>query len=204
MGLKFFVARWAPYKLSAELKVKRIEICQEVLGILERLGPRQQNHVIIGDESWIYWHNYHRGQGTADCAALPPQIRTMISSKKTMISAYFTRQGLVSIEALPETERFHSTFFTETILASIVQSLIASRPKMQARCYWIHIDDAKPHNSGLSLRKTEELGFTWLPQPPYSPDLAPSDFFLFGYLKKELQGMNFRSGNQVISAVGDV
>jgi hypothetical protein len=53
MGLKFFVARWVPYKLSAELKAKRIEICQEVLGILEQLGPRQQNHVIIGDESWI-------------------------------------------------------------------------------------------------------------------------------------------------------
>jgi hypothetical protein len=48
------------------------------------------------------------------------------------------------------------------------------------------------------------MGFTRLPQPPYSPDLAPCDFFLFGYLKKELQGMNFRSGNQVISAVGDI
>jgi transposase len=48
MGLKFFVARWVPYKLSAELKAKRIEICQEVLGILEQIGPRQQNHVITG------------------------------------------------------------------------------------------------------------------------------------------------------------
>jgi hypothetical protein len=128
----------------------------------------------------------------------------MISSKKTMISAYFTRQGFVSIEALPETERSNYTFFTEIILASIVQSLIVSRPKMQARGYWIHIDNAKPHNSGLSLRKKEELGFTRLPQPPYSPDLAHCDFFLFGYLKKELQGINFRSGNQVISAVRDV
>jgi hypothetical protein len=81
----------------------------------------------------------------------------MISSKNTMISAYFTRQGFVSIEALPETERFNSTFFTETILVNIVQSLIVSRPKMQARGYWIHIDNAKSHNSGLSLRKTEEL-----------------------------------------------
>jgi hypothetical protein len=112
-----------PSKLSAELKAKRIEICQEVLGILEQLGPRQQNHAITGDESWIYWDNYHRGQWTADCTAVPPQIRTMISSKKTMISAYFTRQGFVSIEALPETERFNSTFFIETILPNIVQSM---------------------------------------------------------------------------------
>jgi transposase len=41
MGLKFFVARCVPYQLSAKLKAKRIEVCQEVLGILEQLGPRQ-------------------------------------------------------------------------------------------------------------------------------------------------------------------
>jgi hypothetical protein len=66
----------------------------------------------------------------------------MISSKKTMISAYFTRQGFVSIETLPETEQFNSTFFTGTILPSIIQSLIVSRPKMQARGDWIHLDNA--------------------------------------------------------------
>jgi hypothetical protein len=59
---------------------------------------------------------------------------------------------------------------------------------MQAQDYWLHIDNAKRHNSALSLHKSEELGFTRLPQPTYSPDFALCDFFLFGYLKKELQG----------------
>jgi hypothetical protein len=64
------------------------------------------------------------------------------------------------------------------------------------------IPDDKLHNSVLSLHKTKELGFTRLSQSPYSPDLAPCDFFLFGYLKTaELQGINFRSQNWVISAV---
>jgi hypothetical protein len=65
----------------------------------------------------------------------------------------------------------------------------------------MHIDDAKPHNFGLSLHKTEELGFTRLAQPLYFFDLAPYDFFLFGYLKKELHGKNFRSQNSVISVL---
>jgi hypothetical protein len=42
MGLRFFFARWMPYKLWPELKAKRIEICQEMLDILEQLGPRQK------------------------------------------------------------------------------------------------------------------------------------------------------------------
>jgi hypothetical protein len=110
-----------------------------------------------------------------------------------MISAYFTSQGFVSIETLPEAERFNSTFFTEKILLSFVQSMSLLRPKMQAQGYSLHIDNAKSHNSALSLHKIEELKFTRLSQPTYSHDLVPCDFFLFDYLKKELQGMNFRS-----------
>jgi hypothetical protein len=72
---------------------------------------------------------------------------------------------------------------------------------MQAQGYWMHIDDAKSHTSALSLQKTEELGFTRLTQPLYSLDLAPCNLFLFGYLKKELHGKNFRSQNGVISMV---
>jgi hypothetical protein len=72
---------------------------------------------------------------------------------------------------------------------------------MQAEGYWLHIDNAKLDTSALSLYKTEEQRFTRLPQPPYSPDLALDDLFLFSHLKKELQGMNFRSQNGMISAV---
>jgi len=34
---------------------------------------------------------------------------------------------------------------------------------------------------------------TVLPQPPYSPDLAPADFFLFPKLKSTLKGRRFES-----------
>jgi hypothetical protein len=62
---------------------------------------------------------------------------------------------------------------------------------MQVQGYWLHIDNALSlHNSALSFHKIGELGFTRLPQPPYSFDLSLCDFFLFGYLKKELEGMN--------------
>jgi hypothetical protein len=72
---------------------------------------------------------------------------------------------------------------------------------MQAQGYWLHIDNAPFHNCALSLHKIEELGLTRLPQPHYSPDMAPCDFFLLGQLKRELQGMNFGPQNGLISAV---
>jgi len=38
-----------------------------------------------------------------------------------------------------------------------------------------------------------------LEHPPYSPDLAPSDFHLFLNLKKFVAGKHFRSNEEVIA-----
>ena len=39
-----------------------------------------------------------------------------------------------------------------------------------------------------------------LPHPPYSPDLAPSDFYLFRHLKKFLRGGHFRDNEDLQGA----
>jgi hypothetical protein len=37
--------------------------------------------------------------------------------------------------------------------------------------------------------------------PPYSPDLAPSDFYLFGYVKRRLARLSFEDADQLLAAV---
>jgi histone-lysine N-methyltransferase SETMAR len=37
--------------------------------------------------------------------------------------------------------------------------------------------------------------------PPYSPDIAPSDFYLFGFLKKHLTGKQFATDADMKQAV---
>ena len=44
---------------------------------------------------------------------------------------------------------------------------------------------------------TDEL----LPHPPYSPDLAPSDLYLFPLLKEHLSSTYFSNDNDVIASV---
>jgi histone-lysine N-methyltransferase SETMAR len=100
-----------------------------------------------------------------------------------MVSAYFSRCGYVSVEFLPMGQKANSQFFTETVLPSIEKKLAECRPKLRTTALHFHIDNAKPHTSKMSIEKIEELGFILVPQPLYSPDLAPCNFFLFGYLK---------------------
>jgi histone-lysine N-methyltransferase SETMAR len=136
-----------------------------------------------------------------DREEVPPNVKRMICSKKTMLSAYFSGTGFVSIEFLPQGQNYNSHFFKEIILPIIVENLSIVRPKLKATAAHLHIDNTKPHNSRLSLQKIEEYGFVRVPQPPYSPDLAPCNFFLFGYLKSQLKGKTFFDENSLKTEV---
>ena len=53
------------------------------------------------------------------------------------------------------------------------------------------------------VTREEIAGQGWkiMPQPPYSPDLAPTDFHLFGPLKDGLRGEHFETDAEVMCAV---
>jgi len=46
-------------------------------------------------------------------------------------------------------------------------------------------------------KKLAYMGFQYLDHPPYSLDLAPSDYHLFPGLKKKLKGRHFSSNTEV-------
>jgi len=60
------------------------------------------------------------------------------------------------------------------------------------------LHDNTPAHRSLATQK--KLGFQCLDQPPYSPDLAPSDYHLFPGLKKRVKGRRFSSDAEVIAA----
>ena len=65
------------------------------------------------------------------------------------------------------------------------------RPELSANSRILHHDNASAHTA-LSVREflaTKQI--TVLGYPAYSPDLAPSDFFLFPKIKEILKGRNF-------------
>ena len=74
------------------------------------------------------------------------------------------------------------------------------RGKIRKGILLLH-DNAPAHTSRKAAETARECGYEILSHPPYSPDLAPSDFFLFPKLKKDLKGMHLESDNEVIEAV---
>lgn len=53
------------------------------------------------------------------------------------------------------------------------------------------------------MGKLWDLDYDFLDHPPYSPDLAPSDFHLFPYLEKFVSGIRFASNEEVERVVNE-
>lgn len=62
-------------------------------------------------------------------------------------------------------------------------------------------DNAPAHTSRATQRAIRELEFDVLPHPPYSPDLAPTDYHLFRSMAHFLKGRSFTRVEQVETVV---
>jgi len=61
-------------------------------------------------------------------------------------------------------------------------------------------DNTPAHRPLATQKNLAYLGFQCLDHPPYSPDLAPSDYNLFPGLKKQMKGRHFSSEAEAIAA----
>jgi hypothetical protein len=66
------------------------------------------------------------------------------------------------------------------------------------------VDNARLHIAVISSSILEENGMTRADHSLYSPDIAPSNFYLLGYIKSMLSGTSFDDGGDLLSAVEDI
>ncbi|CAK9829695.1 Histone-lysine N-methyltransferase SETMAR [Anthophora retusa] len=133
-----------------------------------------------------------------------------------MLVAFFDSKGLIHYEFVPTGQTVNATFYLELLksnltitadryvqqLQRVQEKLHEKRPALVNRNNVILLhDDARPHTARVTQEKILELGWSVLPHPPYSPDLAPTDYHLFCSLQNFLNGKTFNSEEQVSQAV---
>ncbi|XP_023726045.1 histone-lysine N-methyltransferase SETMAR-like, partial [Cryptotermes secundus] len=69
----------------------------------------------------------------------------------------------------------------------------AVRPKRRGL---LQHDNAQPHTIFATVATIQDLHYKCLPHPPYSADLAPSDYHMFGPLKEVMGGKKFHSDEE--------
>jgi transposase len=83
----------------------------------------------------------------------------------------------------------------------MLQLLLENRSTGRGPGLIIHADNARPHTAQKTLEFCRENRFEMAPHPPDTPDLAPSDFFLFEHVKHILERAEFPSEETLLAAI---
>jgi len=188
--------RWIPKQLSDFQKSERVRIASEMLGLLT--DRRQHDLLYTQDETWVHLENPRKMMWVMSGAARPRETRRLQGARKVMLSVIFNTNGIASITMLPRGEKFTKIFFYNSVIADFVKNVWIPKTGDGRRKVKLHCDNAPSHRIDQEL---EALNISRVPHPPYSPDLAPCDFFLFGFLKMALEGRNLKSAEDLLAEV---
>jgi hypothetical protein len=85
----------------------------------------------------------------------------------------------------------NSGFYCD-ILWRLRENVQRSRPELWREQTWLlHHHNAPSHISALTQQFLVKYNMAVISHPPYSPDFAPCDFFLFPKMKLKLKGRRF-------------
>ena len=95
---------------------------------------------------------------------------------KSMHVCFFDSQGIVHTEFVPQGQIVNQFYYCE-ILERLRKRDVHVRPSI-ANNWMLHHDNASCHMAISVIKFLAKKGIPVVPQPPYSPDLSPCDFFV--------------------------
>ena len=197
-------ARWVPRNLCVQDRHQRVECCYELLDLYNANPEDFLCRLVTGDETWVHhWDpetKFESMQWKHKDSPPPKKFRTQPSAGKVMATVFWDSEGILMIDYMP-----HKTTITGQYYAQLMPKLREAiknkrRGKLSHGVLILH-DNAPVHKARVAQAAITECGFEQLNHPPYSPDLAPSDYFLFRNLKSHLRGNRYSNNAEIIHAV---
>jgi len=120
----------------------------------------------------------------------PKTFRVQKSAGKVLASIFLDNDDILFIDYFPKDQTINAEYYL-SLLVQLKDILREERRGLVTNGVLFLHDNAPTHWALATQKKLAYLGFHFLDHPPYSPDLAPSDYHLFPGLKKQLKGRHF-------------
>ncbi|UYV82496.1 hypothetical protein LAZ67_21002531 [Cordylochernes scorpioides] len=139
----------------------RMNIANEML-VSVRDDPNLLQRVIPGDEAWVYGYD------------VKPRLNHLNGSCRTNQDRKKRAKGVVHHEFLPQGRTVNKEYYLQ-VMRNFREAIRQKRPDLWKNKNWLlHHDNAPAHTSLLVRDLLAKNNTLMMPQPPYSPDLAPS------------------------------
>lgn len=198
-------SRWVPKMLTDQHKTNRMGSALSFLTRYEQQGDAFLDQIVTGDETWVChftpetkrksmeWHH-------PQSPTRPRKFKQSFSMKKVMASVFWDRKGLLLVDFMPQKTTINADAYCET-LQRLRRAIQNKRRGMLTRGIVLLHDNARPHTAQKTTNLLRKFKWEVFDHPPYSPDLAPSDFHLFTKLKDFLSGERFQSDDDLREGV---
>ena len=199
-------ARWIPRLLTPVQKLQRRECSEQLLHLCNRDEDNFFDRLITMDESWIHYFDPETKEASKQWKHVesppPKKARTEPSAGKVMLSVFWDQDGVILTDYLQKGHTITGQYYSNLLLKLRDEIKRKRRGMLRKGILLLH-DNAPAHSSLVACQAARDCGYEILSHPPYSPDLAPSDFFLFPQLKSTLRGRRFNTDNDVITVTED-
>lgn len=197
LRLRKVKSRMVPKTLSLFEKQRRIDVCETMLSDYQV----NMKCMITGDEVWIYAYDPETTDQSSEYRtkgeARPKKSRQSRSKIKVMLTVFFDYRGVVHYEFLPPGQTVNKEYYLG-VMRRLREAIRKKRPDLWKDNTWFLHHDNAPSHTALIIREFFAKNATHIvPQPPYSPDLAPCDFWLFSKLKRPLRGHRFETIEEI-------
>jgi histone-lysine N-methyltransferase SETMAR len=117
-----------------------------------------------------------------------------------MLTIVWNPRGFHLIKVVEKDRKFNVGYYMAEILESLSQWCSIEAAGNERKLF-VHTNNARPHTTKLSTQYSNENRMKSAQHPPYSPDLAPSDFYHFEDVKRCFAGLSLEDADQLLAAV---
>jgi hypothetical protein len=118
-----------------------------------------------------------------------------------MVTVICGVNGFHVVDLMTSRHSFNSEYFVSYVLAPMVATVFPRGRISNPRRLQLHLDNCRVHFSKATEQFITEKHIGRVLHPSDSPDLEPSDFWLFGHLKTSLVGQTFDEPKQLLEAI---
>ena len=129
----------------------------------------------------------------------PKKFRVQKSAGKFLVSVFCDQDGILLIDCIPKSQNIIAEY-CYILQVQLKDILEEKRCGNFSKGVLFLYDNGSAHRALVTQKELAYLGFHFLDHPPYSPDLAPSNYHLFPGLKKQFKGRHFSSDKEFIAA----
>ena len=202
LSMRKLLSKWVPRLLTVDQKRQRVVDSERCLELFRRNKPNFSRRYVTMDETWIHHYTPESNRSSAEWTAVgekrPKRPRTQMWAGKVMALVFWDAHGVLFMKYLEKGKTINSKRYIGQLMR-LKNKIGEKRLQMKKKKVLFHQDNAPCQKSLAIMAKLNELSFKLLLYPPYSPDLAPSDYYLLADLKKMLQGKRFYSNEEVIT-----